>query len=101
MIYDSELPKSKGFDSQGAVGDPIHMNTDFREKSYDFGDDDLKLSSAQGIDRMHRVKKVKGDDTREVGSVASVKTRDSWNTLTDVSKLSKFSVTRVEERFSR
>ena len=26
---------------------------------------------------------------------------DSWNTLSDVSKYSKFSVTRVEERFSR
>merc|ERR1712098_207306 len=99
--YEPNGMKRSGFDSQGAIGDPIHMNTDFREKSSDFGDDDLKLSSAHGIDHLPRGKKVKASDTREVGSVASVKTRDSWNTLTDVSKLSKFSVTRVEERFSR
>ena len=32
---------------------------------------------------------------------SSMKAHDSWNTLSDVSKFSKFSVTRVEERFSR
>ena len=47
------------------------------------------------------LKTVPGSSMKVCHSSMKAHVHDSWNTLSDVSQFSKFSVTRVEERFSR
>ena len=111
-----KVHQPKVYNPQRGAG-PYNNTNNAHEQTLDVMVDRQKLSETHQNDLKPYVKNVESENMNK-GQVkpmknvknltsdlktrgSSMKAHDSWNTLSDVSKFSKFSVTRVEERFSR